>query len=247
MGSFFSLHKQYQPQPQQPAQYQPQPVHQPPQPQPQPVQPQPVHQQPQAGSSYSKFELRILNAHNKARTENGLPPLEWDKALKKRAQDWARFLVKENEGRCTPLRHPGTDANGTPEEIELYIPGMTGQNIYQANGQRMTGATAVPYDPSSPEDAVQQWYDECNLYTSPAPGAIKPDKFLDVGHFTQVMWKDTTKVGCSYVECSDVNNGASTAGKMIVCDYDKGNVGGQFADQVPSQVKCEPKNAWISG
>ena len=52
------------------------------------------------------------------------------------------------------------------------------------------------------------------------------------GHFTQLVWKDTTKVGCGAVHCnSNVNNGAS--GWYLVCEYTpRGNVIGAFKQNV---------------
>jgi hypothetical protein len=194
---------------------------------------------------YSNFENDILKFHNTARQTNGLEPLVWDKALQEKADAWAKFLTQENKGRCTPMRHPGTNG-GTQEELNTYIPGMMGQNLYQANGMKIENGIPTPFDPSSPGDAVQKWYDECNLYKTPAPGATKPDNFLGVGHFTQLMWKDTKKVGCGSINCSESIPGkGNSGGKLIVCDYDSGNIGGQFAEKVQSNAKCEKLNTWI--
>lgn len=47
-----------------------------------------------------------------------------------------------------------------------------------------------------------------------------------VGHFTQLVWKNTTTVGCGAADCND-------AGWLLVCEYNPaGNVVGQFASNV---------------
>ncbi|CAI8497678.1 unnamed protein product [Hanseniaspora opuntiae] len=47
------------------------------------------------------------------------------------------------------------------------------------------------------------------------------------GHFTQVVWKDTTQVGCGYKNCNN------EWGIYLVCNYlAQGNIIGEFADNV---------------
>lgn len=55
---------------------------------------------------------------------------------------------------------------------------------------------------------------------------------MNTGHFTQVVWKDATKVGCGITKCS---NGV---GSFIACEYQVfGNMGGQFRKQVGGLVQ----------
>lgn len=59
---------------------------------------------------------------------------------------------------------------------------------------------------------VQAWYDEIKDYPS-SYGERAPDSATGVtGHFTQVVWKASTKVGCG-VACS-ADNAA-----YVVCNY----------------------------
>lgn len=70
---------------------------------------------------------------------------------------------------------------------------------------------AVGYD--SAEKAVNAWYEEGDNYDYSSSSSFD--------HFTQIIWKDTTKLGCAYKDCS-------SAGRYIVCSYDPaGNVIGQ--------------------
>lgn len=52
----------------------------------------------------------------------------------------------------------------------------------------------------------------------------------ETGHFTQLVWKDTTTVGCDSRLCG-------TQGWYLVCEYwPRGNVMGEFGQQVDWQV-----------
>lgn len=84
-----------------------------------------------------------------------------------------------------------------------------GENLAQGTGD-YSGA-----------DAVNDWYGEISAYDFNNPG------FSDAtGHFTQVVWKSTKKVGCGVAQCSD--------GALYVCNYEPaGNLEGAFPDNVP--------------
>lgn len=70
---------------------------------------------------------------------------------------------------------------------------------------------AVGYDTAA--KAVEAWYEEGNNYDYSSSSSFD--------HFTQIIWKDTTKLGCAYKDCS-------STGKYIVCSYDPaGNVIGE--------------------
>ena len=76
-----------------------------------------------------------------------------------------------------------------------------------------------------PEDTLYQnsaksWYDEVALYDFNNP---KNSNFKDVGHFTQMVWKSSKKLGCARVRCPDGQNGSpfSADGEWlyVVCRY----------------------------
>ncbi|XP_028775109.1 probable pathogenesis-related protein CaO19.6200 [Neltuma alba] len=66
----------------------------------------------------------------------------------------------------------------------------------------------------TPSDAVyswfneSKWYDFKNLQCTAPPGE-------DCGHFTQIVWKDSARLGCALQHCQD-----PTKGMLIVCEYD---------------------------
>ena len=80
---------------------------------------------------------------------------------------------------------------------------------------------------ASPTLAIDSWASEEKKYSySDASFGEK------TGHFTQLVWQNTQRVGCGAVEChNDDDNGAQ--GWLLVCEYDPpGNVKGAFKQNV---------------
>ncbi|AAS50188.1 AAL178Wp [Eremothecium gossypii ATCC 10895] len=74
----------------------------------------------------------------------------------------------------------------------------------------------------SPAAAVTAWYDEIAEYDFSTPGFSHA-----TGHFTQLVWRSTTSVGCAYVMCGPCY------GLYIICQYDPpGNVADQYVANV---------------
>lgn len=66
---------------------------------------------------------------------------------------------------------------------------------------------------------TEQWYNgELNLY--PGYGQASPDmtNFLQWGHFSQLVWVDTTKVGCGVYYCA-AGTLSSIGSWYTVCNY----------------------------
>ncbi|CBX90134.1 hypothetical protein LEMA_P062600.1 [Plenodomus lingam JN3] len=60
------------------------------------------------------------------------------------------------------------------------------------------------------------------------------------GHFTQLVWKNTTQVGCSRTQCNAGQQGGEgdAPGWYLVCEYSPaGNVIGAFGDNVQEAVR----------
>ncbi len=83
---------------------------------------------------------------------------------------------------------------------------------------------------------VKQWYDEIKDYDYSKPG----DKTNGIiGHFTQVVWKNTHKLGCAIVH-SNTNGNCNLQfdtrlrrdASPHVCMYDPPGNGGNYADNV---------------
>ncbi len=84
--------------------------------------------------------------------------------------------------------------------------GVRGENIFAAAGQAIT-----------PEKVVKSWAGEAKNYsyaTNQCSGTC--------GHYTQVVWADTTHLGCAAQTCtsgSPFGSGAGGAWELWVCDY----------------------------
>ncbi|KAL1849168.1 hypothetical protein VTK73DRAFT_9934 [Phialemonium thermophilum] len=73
---------------------------------------------------------------------------------------------------------------------------------------------------------VDLWGDERREYDFRKPGFSEA-----TGHFTQLVWKNTSDVGCGRRLCGQ-------RGWFLVCEYwPRGNIIGQFGEQVGKQVK----------
>lgn len=87
-----------------------------------------------------------------------------------------------------------------------------GENL--AGGGGLTGAAAVA-----------MWYGEVDQFDFASGGFS-----MDTGHFTQVVWRSTTAVGCGSNECGGMTT--------WVCQYDPpGNYTGEYRANVPP--RCE--------
>ncbi|KAF7723030.1 hypothetical protein EC973_002406 [Apophysomyces ossiformis] len=79
----------------------------------------------------------------------------------------------------------------------------------------------LAYGYSSWNEAITAWYDEYKLYNYNNPGFSGK-----TGHFTQIVWKGTTEIGCGVTDCPNL-------GPLYTCSYNPpGNVEGQYQQNV---------------
>jgi uncharacterized protein YkwD len=81
------------------------------------------------------------------------------------------------------------------------------------------GTGAFPID-----KAVKGWTDEARDYNRNDPQA---------SHFTQVVWKASTELGCAHAKCDGIFDASFGKAEYHVCEYNpQGNVDGQFEQNV---------------
>eukprot|EP00775_Hariotina_reticulata_P005870 gene5870-6111_t len=79
-------------------------------------------------------------------------------------------------------------------------------------------------------EAISMWYDEVADYKYSQPGFSSK-----TGHFTQVVWAETSQLGCAVHLCSEGLGGLVSwpAGALVVCRYmDSGNWRGFYEENV---------------
>jgi hypothetical protein len=118
-----------------------------------------------------KVNYRILSAHNEARAEVGAPPLQWDPNLAIAAASYGPAL-----SRIGHLVH--SPRTGRENQRE---------NLWMGQDGRF-----------QPEQMVGAWTDEKRLFFPGAfPNVSRSGNWADVAHYTQMIWKTTTHVGCA--------------------------------------------------
>lgn len=119
-----------------------------------------------------------LDAHNEAREEVGVGPLEWSDTLAEYAETYAQTRIEH----CI-MEHSG---------------GPYGENISEASDTEMDAAVGV-----------KMWVDEKINYNHETNECENGECL----HYTQVVWKNTTHVGCARVNCM-------SGWTFITCNYD---------------------------
>ena len=138
----------------------------------------------------SRFEERVLAAHNRERASAGVPALRWDEDLARSAAAWADRLQ-------------------TLDRLE-HAPQSSDEDDVQ--GENLWAGTLAAY---STEEMVGAWVAEKrNFKPGVFPANSRTGKLQDVGHYTQLMWRSTTSLGCALARGRDKD--------FLVCRYSEG-------------------------
>ena len=142
----------------------------------------------------SRLEPRLLALHNRERAATGARPLVWDPALARAAAAYGPALAKLGKlAHSAPATRPGQ-----------------GENLWM--GTR--GAYSL-------EEMGGGWVGEKSLFRPGTfPDVSRSGKWSDVGHYTQMIWKGTARIGCAIHTGRDWD--------FLICRYSPpGNVVGQ--------------------
>jgi uncharacterized protein YkwD len=152
----------------------------------------------------------ILTSHNTFRSEYRKPGLTLDPVLCAKAQEWANNLA-----RIRSMKH---NDNRNAEGFS----GNCGENL--ACGS-FSGASAGAWVPNF-DSYVAAWMSEKSGYDLAKKESMSG---RITGHFTQVIWKSTTKLGVGFAA---IQEGTSLY-YAFVCNYHPaGNVIGQHAENI---------------
>ena len=142
----------------------------------------------------SNMERRLLAIHDRARSAVGAPALTWDSGLARQAAPYAAVLARRGKLSHSP---------------QAERPGQ-GENLWL--GTR--GAYSI-------EEMAGGWVDERRMFRAGVfPDVSSTGRWSDVAHYTQIVWRATTRVGCAIHKGEEWD--------VLVCRYaPAGNVVGQ--------------------
>jgi len=153
----------------------------------------------------AQFAQEALDQHNKYRAIHGVKPLVLDTKLSQHAQKYAQHLAK-----TSTFEH-----SDDPDY---------GENLYWS-------WSSDPNFKVKGHESVDSWYEEClqNYDYSREP------RDTESGHFTQLVWDTTTRLGVGLAK-------SSTGRNVVVMKYDPpGNYVGQYTKHV--HKPCTQNNA----
>ncbi len=131
----------------------------------------------------------MLDVHNRARGEVGLAPLAWSPALAAAAAVHAQALARD--GRLFHARQPADGA-------------WQGENLF--------AGTRGGYGYG---EMARHWLAERRHFrNAPSPRFSRTGRWQDAAHYAQIVWRDTTEVGCALAP--------GQADDFLVCRYAPG-------------------------
>jgi len=141
----------------------------------------------------------MLAAHNAERRRWRAPPLVWNEGLARDAAAYARNLAALGY-----LRHASMTGMAAPQGENLWM-GTKGAFSYR--------------------DMMDGFLEERSDYVAGAlPHISRTGNWADTGHYSQIIWRTTTAVGCAIASSRDFD--------FLVCRYDPaGNIWGKRADE----------------
>ncbi|XP_043468656.1 venom allergen 5-like [Leptopilina heterotoma] len=164
-------------------------------------------QQNEIVNIHNEFRQRVAKG-NEGRGNPGpqprarnMPNMAWDSEIANVAQRWAN-QCKFGHDTCRNVRRFGV-----------------GQNVAMA---WTTGS-----NPLSIKGLITMLYDEVAKFN---PNQIKPFRFTgETGHYSQMLWAASTRVGCGYVNY--MNGNQNTV--LLVCNYGPGGnvIGGTMYER----------------
>lgn len=139
----------------------------------------------------------ILELHNAFRAQHAAQPLVWSQELVRSAAAWAKECRWEHS--------------------KSEFRAGAGENLYAGTGLPV----ADSYNAAS-----IGWYNEIDMYNFDDPSDLSKTTrgFVDIGHFTAMVWSDTEELGCARQLCP-ANEYSPFAGDddrewvYVVCHY----------------------------
>jgi glioma pathogenesis-related protein 2 len=161
----------------------------------------------QTAIDLTTFRNTSLSKHNGYRATHRSPNMTLSSSTNTTAQTWAQYLA----------------TNGVFQHSTASQRNNAGENLYVSYTTASSIAASTLAD-----TAVKNWYNEVSAYNYNSPGFSSA-----TGHFTQVVWKSSTQLGCGAAQGTKTINGTKYNAFYVVCHYaPAGNVQGQFPANV---------------
>lgn len=130
-----------------------------------------------------RMREEVLAVHNKYRAELEIPPLAWSETLAAHATQWATYLAQSG-GRLCHSKFPGE-----------------GENLWKGTANYYSHTQKVEY-----------WASKKKFFKSGIfPHVSTTGNWSDVGHYSQMIWRRTTEVGCAKISAGNQD--------IFVCRY----------------------------
>lgn len=145
------------------------------------------------------FAMQMVAAHNQLRAAEAVQPTLWDRPLADSADNYAAELART-----------GRFAHSTPDSRHGH-----GENLW------MGTKGAFSFD-----RMVADWGSEKRMFRAGRfPTISTTGRWEDVGHYTQIIWPESVRVGCALRSSAQYD--------YLVCHYAQaGNVFGQMVGRV---------------
>lgn len=145
-----------------------------------------------------------LDLHNAYRAQHNATPLAWSDDLQATAQEYASNCTFANPGGAL---------------------GAVGTNLAAGTGDFSAAAAVVLFMSDEGDASPRLRQETCRIYGYVCDVAEYNTTQPTFSHFTQVVWKDSTQLGCASAVCDQIFDEPAT---YHVCLYDPvGNVVGQ--------------------
>jgi len=140
------------------------------------------------------------------------------------SSDWKAVLQRHNMYRCMHGVPPLSWSADLAQIAQKYADSQPGHKHSQWAHSHGLGENLYWWSPMNPVKGVDFWYDEIKRTNDGKVSAFSSG----TGHYTQLVWRSTTEVGCGQKD------------GLLVCNYKPaGNMAGEFSSNVNSPVKSK--------
>jgi len=144
---------------------------------------------------HNEYRAKIANGQiNGFRSASKMPALTWNDKLAQAAQSWA--------DKCEWGHNPSSTSFGENLHTESGLITSPGQSVGQASISEVINS------------GLLGWFNEYGDAYQYPDGRIVESRGGDIGHFTQMIWEETTQIGCGYTKCNNY-----PPGHYLVCNY----------------------------